>query len=208
MIGPAPLARTGLAVVLVVSTAACGPSGHVTPLGRVPHDIQVVFQENEYPVRGANAAAISRSIRARGLTTDGGRRVAALYRWNMEARYRWQPTEDGCVMRDVDVRVAVTTTMPRWERPPDPPPGLEASWERYMSAMHTHEEGHRDHVLRAATELRRELLRLERDNCNFMQGDARDLHDRIVRRWKQLDTEYEIETEHGRTQGAVWPPRG
>lgn len=208
MIGSSSWTVSSFVTALILLVCACAPSGHVTPLGRLPPDVHVTLQETEYPVTGGDEAAIGRSIDARGPRSSTGRPLATFFRWGMESSYTWQATEGGCAMREVEIRVTASVTMPRWEPPPGAPTPLVASWNRYVTALHVHEEGHRDHVLRAATELRRELMRLERDNCSFMLGDAEELHDRILREWKRVDMEYEIETENGRTQGAVWPPGG
>lgn len=204
---PSPI---GTLLLVGLSVTGCSASGHLTPLGHLPHDVQVVFDERDYPVRGADEESIGRSIAAHGLTSPSGRTVAARFQWNVESDYTWEPApeDEGCVMREVRIRVTASLTMPRWERPSSAPPGLAAAWERYMTALHTHEEGHRDHVLGAAREIRRALMRLETENCSFMRGDAQALRGRILERWKRMDLEYEVETENGRTQGAIWPPRG
>lgn len=192
---------------MLTFAAACATAEPSLDRGvNLPHGVYLNVHETHYPVTGTDEEGIGRSLQEGGPTTRAGRKVAARFEWDMRSNWSWTSTSRGCVMEDVEITVTARVTMPRWD-PAGAPAELELSWEQFLEALRTHEQGHHDHVARAARELHRSLTRLEVDNCSFMRGEAQALYDRILSRWKRVDMEYEVETENGRTQGAVWPPR-
>lgn len=193
---------------------ACGSGQQLTPLGPVPRGVVVDLQETTYSIAAATSSDLLTGLRASPLR---GRWYE--YRWRLDWRYGYGPIEQSsirpgsaqeprCETRDVELRLTFTQTVPEWVPPEDADPALQARWREFMDAIRLHGEGHRDVAMDAVREISTRLRDLETEDCAFMQREARALVDRILERHTEADRAYHDRTEGGRTQGAVWPPRG
>jgi predicted secreted Zn-dependent protease len=111
-------------------------------------------------------------------------------------------------VRDLRVTLEFTTTVPQWEPPESASPRLVAQWDLFFAALKVHGEGHRDLAGDAVVEIVDRLKRLETEDCAFIQREARDLVARIIEEHREREREYDLATDRGRKQGAVWPPGG
>jgi predicted secreted Zn-dependent protease len=79
-------------------------------------------------------------------------------------------------------------------------------WNRYYTALIAHENGHRDFGVKAATEIEQALLNLEaRENCKRLEQDANAVGYEILNRYIADEKLYDIDTNHGMNDGAVFP---
>lgn len=177
------------------------PGGTVT----VHPAIQVRERTTTYPVVGATEEAIRRSLDHGAIGIDG-RRYRGLTDWRIRWRFRYERQGSRCSMARVDVRLEITTTLPRWEPPPEVDPGLEEKWRRYRITLEEHEAGHRDRAVLAANEILRSLRAIRDTDCRSITARANERGHEIVRRYHEENRRYDHETRHGRAQGAVWPP--
>ncbi len=170
-------------------------------------DADVALRERtvEYPVEGRTDAELARALDASAPRIDG-RRFRGTTDWRVRWSYRYAPDRGGCAMTAVRVELDLTTTLPRWEAPPDPDPALAQRWSLYRQALAGHEAGHRAYAIRAASEVAEELRGLRARHCGGMTAAANALGRTIVARWRGENLRYDRDTAHGRTQGAGWPP--
>ena len=202
-----PHAR-GIRLTLLLSVAACGGASQLTPIGLVPAGITVDLLERNYVVAGDNAQEMGRSMRSNG-PVSGGRRFSAVNSWRLSYQYRFgRSRANRCELSDVRITLNVRVTMPEWERPTTAPAELVTDWEDYERALRLHEEGHRDWAIRGARELLSRLRSFKTETCVFMEREVRSLADGIIERFSRQNRDYDEETGHGRTQGAVWPVGG
>ena len=205
--------RTAWVVGALVGTSACS-SSQVTPLGPVPAGVTVDLQGSTYQVGGTTEDEILRQMNALG---PGGSWFR--YNWRIGWNYRYDEVEEPsivpgaasatvCEMKNVQLTLTFTRTLPRWEPGDSAPEDLILKWEGFTRAVRIHGEGHRDIVIDATRELLRELKDLETSNCSFMEREARSVYDRTIERYRNRSREYVEETQWGRNQGANWPYRG
>lgn len=111
----------------------------------------------------------------------------------------------GCRVQNVTTSVRVTYVMPRWKNPADGSPELGEKWNKFVKALQTHEDGHKDHGIQAAQEIEAGIARLRPSrSCNDMQRAADTTGVSIVEKYRRKDLYYDILTIHGATQGAVF----
>lgn len=89
-----------------------------------------------------------------------------------------------------DVEVRIIFTFPNWTAYDDAPANLQERWDSFMEHLEAHEEGHAENGRGAAQEI-------EDTRC------GEDPY-AILRNWANEDKNYDSETDHGRTQGAVF----
>lgn len=91
---------------------------------------------------------------------------------------------------DCEVRLQIDYTMPRHTAPHTLDEPLRNDWEAMLKALGQHEEKHGAHGVGAAREL--------------FETSCRDGDD-IIARWAEQDRILDRETQHGRTEGVVFP---
>jgi len=151
-----------------------------------------------YPVDGADAAAVRRSIDAnRPTDTHDGQRVDALSEW--DTRWTWRRGPGGtCDLRTAAVRYSATVRMPRLAPTARLTPAERADWDRYIAALARHEAGH----VRYGYDHRGDILSAIRAaTCATADAAARA----ALARLDAYHIAYDRETGHGATQGASFP---
>lgn len=187
-----------LAAVLALLTAS--PAGAADP-------IHADRQEIHYVVTGSTAREILDSLDRQ--RRNAGVNYYAEARWAVQWRYDYgSPTRNACAVRNPRIVLVELTTLPRWERPRAVSGALEAQWARFMENLRRHELGHLEHGRRAAAEILAMLQKSRGAGCDELGVKVNAAGDAIVKRYGDLDRRYDVETQHGRTQGAWWTVSG
>lgn len=178
------------------------------PLAAMPAFAQVKneFNIEYFVVRGATIEQLRDEANTRGPVGSSGHRVEANTRSRIAWRFKIRQSASVCTVHDVQVDLAIRMILPKWERPADADPLLVAYWDRYLTALRLHEDGHRFRAEAAAWDVRRALMAASTpgscDNLrNRLDSKAKALLDDL----KKRQVEYDRETGNGKTQG-VWLP--
>jgi predicted secreted Zn-dependent protease len=126
-------------------------------------------------------------------------------------RWEWKYQTEGtssCSIRDLRVHVTAQILLPRWTPPVDTEPGIYAEWNRFVTALETHEAGHKDISAKAASEIAQRVSPLS-GSCSFIGQRASDIARSIADRVQDQQHQYDAQTRHGMTQGTMLGlPRG
>lgn len=171
----------------------------------LPPEIVLDAREERYDVSGNTSADIYASIRERAPVEV--RPFFARHQWGLEWEFRYGMSLGWCEIRHVELRLTSTTILPRWMPQPSPPANLLHSWDRFMRALRKHESGHQQHAVEAARAVRKALRDLRTTDCASISSEANSVAEKILESYVQKDQRYDVDTRHGRTQGAIWPSR-
>jgi predicted secreted Zn-dependent protease len=159
-----------------------------------------------YDVAGASESAVRVSLSERGPLDHTGARHDAFTEWYLSWHLTFLVSEPGCATGPVSTSMHVRVTLPRWQPPSMAAPELVARWRTYLDALAWHELGHRERGLEAAAAIEAELPLLEpRASCEETEQLANQAAHQIIERFRQADRDYDEVTQHGATQGAVFP---
>ncbi len=172
-----------------------------------PPGLTVTAEESPYEVFGTTAAEIRQSIDDRGPIEDG-RRWSGYTHWQIDWSYRYGMRSGSCEIVHVEVAYSSRVVLPDWRASSGTPTSLRRDWERYLSALRTHEEGHVAIGAEAAREVLARIGSLTAPSCSGMSERANRVGNRTLDEYRGMQRAYDAETGHGRTQGAVWPPAG
>ena len=140
--------------------------------------------------------------RALAAGLSGG--AIGLTRQDLETRYRLDPLPTGCRLAALSVRMDLTMDLPAWRPAGVTRRELRARWERMLTALTQHEEGHRDNAIRAAHELHQRLSALGNDeDCDALGKRAQREMFRVKLRFNLREQAYDRRTGHGVGQGSV-----
>lgn len=172
----------------------------------LPPEIATDEQEIRYRVTGSTPAELRASMLASGPEESGGR-FYAYTSWHVRWRYDYGPAGGVCRMEDVNVRYRSRIQLPRWDSPRDADDEMVAAWREFVTALREHEYGHRDIGARAARDIHRRLRSMSVRRCENMSERANAEAHGILDLYRLEEDRYDRTTNHGETQGAVWPPR-
>ena len=169
-----------------------------------PHAL-IAAREQYYDIDGSSAGALRNQINRLGPKDESGESKDATV-WSVESAYAAAQRGDSCVLRDVKVTLDVTVTLPRWKPPATATAQLVRTWQTYLKAVRVHEAGHRTIAERNAREVMAALTTLRGTNCNKLLGDASNTVERIVADGRARNRAYDVQTQHGQTQGVELGP--
>lgn len=175
--------------------------------GTVPAQNAVVWTTNFYSITGATLREIRGSLEtARPKHLQG--RVDGQTDWRIEWHFATQSTPTGCRCSGFSTRTVITVTLPRWRAPTNAVPSVLQEWSRYSGALGRHEAGHAQIALAGAAEmLRRTKDAGEAADCEGLKTRLQSLAHQVVEVYRKRDADYDEQTQHGATQGAVWAGR-
>ena len=155
-----------------------------------------------YPVGGNTVAEINTQIGKCKPPSAG--RYAAITRYSLNYSYTASKQADGlCRLARVSVGIHVAVALPGWTPGPGAAPGLADAWQAYVAALTLHEQGHVDRDVQSAQQLRSDLEALGESDCATLNVQVSALATKSGVALAQANLDYDNETGHGATQGAV-----
>lgn len=156
-----------------------------------------------YEVEGKSRAALAAALQAHGPDLHG-RRFFGMTEWEVSAGYLPAKRASACAIDDLTVEVAIKTHLPRWNRSASVPESLSGAWSQFLRALVQHERGHRMLAEEAAEAIRHRLSAASASSCDRLDATAQRVMVSVMQEYESRNRAYDAETNHGRTQGAVW----
>jgi predicted secreted Zn-dependent protease len=157
-----------------------------------------------YYVDGRSAAVLAAQIDQSGPTATDGKRYAGRTKWDVQWKFNYEQQGVTCSMKGAAVAVGIAQAMPRWRGEAKGAAALRARWVQFFEALKRHEDGHKEHGLKAGKEIETALLAVKpAGNCEDLGKAANATAQRILEKYQKLDKDYDDKTEHGRTEGAA-----
>lgn len=171
-------------------------------------DIQRELLVNEkyqyYDIDGTTSSQLRRQMKEGGTKWSDGKVYAALTSWDI--RYHYDITEkDGkyCIS-NVSTDVGIVYHLPRRVSTAADP--MTQTWDSYYEHLKEHEFGHKDLAVKTAREINECLKALAPfADGRVLEREAKQLVRAKLERLKKAQVEYDDETRHGETQGALLP---
>ena len=190
--------KTLLVCCVLLALAACAQPAQAA--------VDLDDQVEHYAIEGATPADLRREMNGKGPQGAGGRRFDGHTRWFVSWRYRYNNTGGGCNIASVTTSVKVTMTLPQWSDQSRASSATREQWARYIAALDLHEQGHRRHGIAAANEVDHAIAAMPpAGSCDALGKNANALGTSILRKYNQLDLDYDRDTGHGASQGARFP---
>jgi len=200
-------------LLLIVATSAFAAEGRIevasidkehTPRKYRPP--QVIEKSEFYEIRGNSEKDLRNQMCQNGCTWDDGRKYDSVTNWYWTWEYSRDHASQACSTDDFSVTLEITYRLPKWVRADEVPGPLVDKWDAYMKHLTQHEQGHRDRAVDAAAEFYRAVARLPRSlSCADRDHQVRILSSEIMAQLNAAQQEYDADTGHGATQGALFP---
>jgi predicted secreted Zn-dependent protease len=192
------------ALFLCLGWAACGHSRSILtePL---PAGLSLDLTEAFYGFAASTTEDVGSAMRQYGPEV-GGERVPGATEQKITWDYQVVRSGGDCRLHAVEVHVAITTTLPRWENVDDAPEPLQRDWRRFLNAVRYHEDHHKEIILEGAYEVLRAIRTLAPGPCDRLAREVRAVGEAAVRRHHERNARFDRDTKGGSTEGVVWPP--
>ncbi len=159
-----------------------------------------------YDVCGLCEKDLQCDLKNKCIKWTDGKKYDSMTSWKMKRHYDRNNTAGACSVEAFTITVEVVFRLPRWEHTDAAPTALVDKWDRYMKNLVTHENGHRDLAVAAAADISRDVAELAPIwTCAELDRRIDDLSRIRMNKLVEEQKEYDIKTEHGRMQGAVFP---
>lgn len=156
-----------------------------------------------YDISGRNMDDLREQIILNGTKWNDGKVYSAMTNWDIHFKYQVACQDGRYSVKSASTRVDILYQMPRLNQATCPP-DLAGVWNDYYSHLQKHEFGHKDLAVKAASEVNEIFATLP----SF--GSEEELAAEITRlttekfqRLKEIQVEYDHDTRHGETQGAI-----
>jgi predicted secreted Zn-dependent protease len=125
--------------------------------------------------------------------------------WNMSYTYRSRSAPGGgCGVESVTTKLDLKVKLPRWSQTAGTSSELAGRWDRYLDALRVHENGHLQTGRDLENNFKRAASGIVTAECGALDAALRTSFDSLLRQANQRDKDYDAQTGHGATQGAVF----
>jgi len=174
----------------------------------LPPGVVLAAETHTYRVVGRDLATLTASMRASGFGTGTAAHAQGLHVSRLRWHYHTHAEASQCVLDTVIVTIESEIFVPSWDPPSSARVELRAQWRDFLAALEEHEQGHRALTMVGAMRLRDSLLALRASRCGDLGLAVQVVGNRLSSRIHADNAHYDDVTQHGATQGAVWPPMG
>jgi predicted secreted Zn-dependent protease len=167
-------------------------------------DIDIEETFTHYDINPKKASDIVFELRERSPVRKNNRTFHGSAEWELRPLFQWKRIGKLCYVEDFSVKVKTEYTMPQLASGKSFDESVKVKFDKFYDALLVHEKGHSEFGIKAANEIYQLL-----DNVKPVQGCkvlkkrvTRDINE-IIETYDKLNQAYDVETGHGRTQGAV-----
>jgi predicted secreted Zn-dependent protease len=168
--------------------------------------VQLSEKNEYYIINGNTEEELQNQMDALGPEDYDGK-YYAYAGWSINWDYPYRKVENRCVLYEpITVDVKVIYTLPEWNMPSTASSELSTKWKNYMEKLVLHEKGHKDIAYRNAELILGEFKKLRSfETCDLFLKEMDRIGFDYIDRAHEEDKKYDHETDHGATQGAVFP---
>jgi predicted secreted Zn-dependent protease len=167
----------------------------------------VVKEKYEYyEVCGICEKDLHCDLKQKCITWNGGKKYDSVTSWKIKWDYGYNNAANSCKADSFTVNVEVVFHLPKWVRTDEAPRALVDKWDTFVKNLLTHEKGHRDLAIAAASELAHSVAELPpAETCADLDKEVQTLSRMSMKKLNEEQKKYDVTTDHGHTQGAVFP---
>ena len=167
----------------------------------------IIYSESTryYQIAGDSELDLREEMDAKRLECYGGTAYDACTGWYIKWYIPTESVNDSCD-GPIKVEVDVVFSYPQWDFQNNSSQDLREKWDKYILALELHENGHKENAIEGGEELWLVLNNLSNEyNCEDLSYVADEKGSEILEKVRGKDISYDDKTDHGESQGAVFP---
>lgn len=168
----------------------------------------IVKTQSFYAIQGDTDKTLRQQMDTLGPITDD-KHFDAQTTWHINWKYTWQTppsSQAPCNLISTNVTATINVLLPQWINQDTAPPELQKRWNTYMTALRNHEQAHEANGINAANEIDAALAKISSaPTCQELKTTIDNTANQILHQHDIWDQQYDIDTNHGKNQGVVFP---
>lgn len=200
---------SGVAITKTAAVPACQTGALLKPqavslaatqtgLVRTPKSV------GPYTIYGNTVSQITSQMYSCSPVVIGNEHFAGSTDYVMSWNYGIQGNaQNVCTLTDVRVGLAVSQTLPSWQPSATASASVKTQWQRFITNLTIHEDGHAQLDAQYAQTLATTLQTTPATDCNSITTVANARAQAVIAALDRANEAYDAQTGHGRTQGAT-----
>lgn len=167
---------------------------------------QVIEPTHWYRIYGYTPAEVEQQTAHCAPASGGDAGFAGETDYRLNWYYNYADNGSGaCTLSNLKVGLHVQVALPLWQASSHDATGLASAWQRFISGLNTHEQGHVSLDQHYAATLLQDLQALPPSNCATIEQTVNATANRDVAALNSANDAYDARTNHGASQGAIMP---
>jgi predicted secreted Zn-dependent protease len=164
---------------------------------------RVTIQRQDYKINGSTFDEIRQAITKNAPDEVRDKNVSGLTKYDIAWNYTFDKSGKNCKIEKVTTSVVITQHLPKLENTNQLDFETQQKWNQYFSSLESHEKGHAELGIEAATEIEKEIADLRPSKtCSRLAIEANRLARTIINYYHGKNVDYDGETANGLLQGA------
>lgn len=170
-----------------------------------PQDITYTEKISYYQISGDNESQLRGEIDSKRPVGDDGA-YDARTKWYIKWSYPFAKEENSCRTGPLLITTEIEFIYPQWTNQDNASTELKDKWNKYMENLKVHESKHKEFAINGGRQILQALSALSSyPTCEKLDEIANQKGQEILESIRKNDKEYDAATDHGRSQGAVFP---
>jgi predicted secreted Zn-dependent protease len=159
-----------------------------------------------YQVYGYTNTQIRQQINACAPKLSGNDDFTGYTTYRLSWQYRYSGNADGtCSLVAPKIGMHIGEVLPSWQASAYATPGLATKWSAFIAGLDTHEHGHITLDQQYAAQILASLQAMPATDCGTIAAQANAIINNGVAALDAANVNYDTQTNHGATQGAILP---
>jgi predicted secreted Zn-dependent protease len=169
--------------------------------------IKVTREQNLYRITGKTEKELRQQMNVLGPPDEEtGKIFDARTDWEIKWYFYYDNSGGQCKIDRTEVSLSLTYTYPEWNPPANASQALVQKWKAYLKKLALHEEGHGSLSEEGAQIIYDTIMAMPPSaTCDALGEATNAAAQEKIDELKQQQKDYDEETGHGQTQGAVFP---
>lgn len=157
-----------------------------------------------YDVRGNTAPQIRKDINEKRLLGAASDQYDAQTLWSLTLRYKYRENKTTCSVSSASVSVIISYRIPRWQVSQSADSQVREAWDKYITLLKAHENGHGKITFEAGSQLYEKILATttpstpgSQARCNALEIAIDNMISQEHRRVNEQQVEFDKQTNHG-----------
>lgn len=171
--------------------------------------LDIKITEEYYPITGTTVRELYDFLINKGPTLETGHKGVA----NCQMGYEWIPHVSSnkklgvCRMDNVELQGKIICTYPKWNSPTSATQQDINKWNAFLEKVRFHEQGHIDVAKKSLNSFYAQLQEIStKPTCDEIREEVIRMGHEMIEKANKEDLDYDLQTQHGETQGAVLIP--
>lgn len=171
--------------------------------------LNIKITDEYFPITGTNTRELYDFLINKGPSLETGHKGVA----NCQMGYNWIPHVSSskklnlCRIDKIELQGKIICTYPKWDPPAEASKQEINKWNAFMDKVKFHEQGHIDIDKKHLNIFYEQLKQISTmPTCDEIRNEVVRLGHEMVDKSNKEDLDYDAQTQHGETQGAVLIP--